>query len=304
MKSFRRVLLFLLVNFFVVITISLVLSIFQVRPYLNAYGLDYQALMIFCLIWGMAGALISLSLSRITAKWLMGVKIIPNETANSEHQFLLKMVRRLSHQAHLKGIPQVGIFSSTAPNAFATGPTQRRSLVAVSTGLLEKMSPEELEAILAHEISHIANGDMVTMTLLQGIVNAFVIFLARVLAYFLSGFGRSQDSRQGGGSFLSYYLFTILFEIVFMVFGSMIVAAFSRYREFRADYGGAKLAGKEKMISALSKLQLTVEEKQKSDKKQAVAALMINAPSKLGLMRLFATHPPINERINRLEQIK
>ncbi|GAB4186602.1 MAG: protease HtpX [Simkaniaceae bacterium] len=301
MQMFKRIFLFLAVNFFVVITLSIILSLFNIRPYLTAYGLDYTSLLIFCLIWGMGGALISLALSKIMAKWLMGVRIIPENPHSPQQQMLLKMIRRLAQEAKLKAVPEVGIFSSAAPNAFATGPTQNHSLVAVSTGLMEKMSPEELEAVLAHEISHIANGDMVTMTLLQGIVNAFVMFLARILAYVFSGFGRSNDNR--GGSIMSYYLFTLLFEVVFMILGSLVVAAFSRYREFRADFGGARLTGKEKMIAALDKLRLSTRQKEELEGKKSFQALMISTPTKFGIMRLFATHPPLDERIARLKKM-
>lgn len=295
----KRVFLFLAVNFLVILMISFVLSLFNIRPYLDAYGLNYTSLMFFCLIWGMGGAFISLALSRKMAKWIMGVKPIDPETADPDLRSLLEMIRRLTQKAHLP-MPEVGIYDSKEVNAFATGPTQKRSLIAVSTGLLHRMKESEIEAVLGHEVTHIANGDMVTMTLLQGVVNAFVMFLARVLAYAVSGLSRSRDSR--GGSFMSYILFVYLFEIVFMILGSLIVAAYSRYREFRADAGGAHLAGKDAMIDALQTLRVLQEIRDPKAEKPAMAAFKISHPAKKGLLRLFATHPPLEERIDRLQK--
>jgi len=296
----KRVFLFLLLNFFVVFTISFILNFFHIKPYLSSYGLDPSSLMIFCLIWGMGGAFISLLLSRIMAKWMMGVQIIPPNTNDPELSKLVSMVHSLANQANLP-VPEVGIYRSNEVNAFATGPSRNRALVAVSTGLLQRMGEREIEAILGHEISHIANGDMVTMTLLQGVVNAFVMFLARILAYAASGLGQSRDN-QSSRSYLSYHMFVFLFEIVFMILGSLIVAAFSRYREYRADAGGAHLAGKESMISALQTLRALSEIRDTKADNPALAAFKISHPAKHGLLRLFATHPPLEDRINRLRQ--
>lgn len=297
MTWIKRIGLFLVVNFLVVLTISVILSLFNVRPYLNAHGIDYRSLMVFCLVWGMGGALISLALSKVMAKWMMGVKIIHTRDGNSTHQMLLRLVTKLSREAGLRAIPEVGIFSSKSPNAFATGPTHNHSLVAVSSGLLEQMNEEEVEGVLAHEISHIANGDMITMTLLQGIVNAFVMFLARALALVFSGLGRSQQSR--GGSYAGYYMLTFVFQTVFMLLGFLVIAGFSRYREYRADFGGASLAGKGKMIAALQRLK--AQPKLHSvPAHQSMQALMISNPVKMGWTQLFSTHPPLEERIARL----
>ncbi|MCC6127924.1 MAG: protease HtpX, partial [Chlamydiae bacterium] len=204
------------------------------------------------------------------------------------------------HLADSAGIPrpEVGIFRSSEVNAFATGPTKSRSLVAVSTGLLNRMGSSEIKAVLGHEITHIANGDMVTMTLLQGVVNAFVMFLARVLAYAASGLGRNRES--GSGSIMSYVLFTYLFEILFMILGSLVIAAYSRFREFRADAGGARLTSKEAMISALQALQQVQNMKDPKADNPAMAAFKISNPAKSGLLALFATHPPLEVRIQRL----
>jgi heat shock protein HtpX len=297
----KRIVLFLLVNFLVIITLSFILNLFHIQPFLQQHGLDLPSLLIFCLIWGMGGALISLMLSKQMAKWIMDVRIIDENTQDANQRKLLETVERLSRHANLPKTPDVGIFSSPEPNAFATGPTKRHSLVAVSTGLLQRMSPQEVEGVIAHELAHIANGDMVTLTLIQGVINAFVMFLARVLAYALSGMGRSRQDSSSGGSVMSYTLFTILFEIVFMILGSLVVCAFSRFREFRADRGGADLAGREKMIGALEALQkLHPIHDQKLDK-PSMAALQISSHKKGGFLHLFATHPPLEERIRRLK---
>ena len=295
----KRIFLFLALNFVVVLTISTVLNLLNIRPYFQAYGLDYSSLMIFCLAWGMGGALISLALSRKIAKWMMGVKVINPNTMNPEERTLLNTVERLARAANLPSTPEVGIYQSNEANAFATGPTRSRSLVAVSTGLLARMKGQELEGVLAHEISHISSGDMVTMTLLQGVVNAFVMFLARVLAYALSGMGKSRDN-SSNNNYMSYRVFVYLFEILFLVLGSLVIAAYSRYREFRADAGGAKLAGKTSMISALQVLR-NFQDIQNPQESPAMAAFKISHKGKKGLLRFFASHPPLEERIERLK---
>lgn len=294
----KRIFLFLALNFLVILMISIIMNIFNIRPYLNAYGLDYKSLLIFCFIWGMAGAFISLALSRVMAKWSMGVQVIDPHTKNSDERQLLDMVYRLARKAGLSTMPEVGIYRSNEVNAFATGPTRSRSLVAVSTGLLNRMKENELSGVLGHEISHVANGDMVTMTLLQGVVNAFVMFLARVLAYVVSGMGRSREGSSGIS--MSYILLVYLFEVVFMLLGSIVVATYSRFREFRADAGGARLAGKEAMISSLQSLRVLQEIKDPREN-PAMAAFKISHQGRKGLLRLFASHPPLEERIERLQ---
>jgi heat shock protein HtpX len=302
MAWIKRITLFLALNFLVVFMISVVLNILNIRPYLNqVHGMDYSELMAFCLVWGMGGAFISLALSRTMAKWMMGVKIIDPHTRDLEQKQLLDLVHQLARKAHLSVMPQVGIYSSNEVNAFATGPTRNRALVAVSSGLLSRMHEKELEGVLAHEISHVANGDMVTMTLLQGVVNAFVMFLARVLAYALSGLGKDREGR-GSGSMMSYMLFVYLFEVVFMLLGSLVIAAYSRFREFRADAGGARLAGKDAMIDALQSLRILQGIHDKKAENPAMAAFKISHPVKKGLSRLFASHPPLEERIERLQK--
>ena len=276
---FKRIGCFLLLNFLVVATISVLLRLLNIQPYLTAHGLSYPDLIAFCLIWGMGGALISLSLSRIMAKSMMGIKM-----QDPRLEPYRPMLTKLARHANLPGVPEFGLFESSEMNAFATGPTQARSLVAVSSGLLREMTPDQIEGVLAHEISHIANGDMVTMALLQGVVNAFVMFLARALAFALS-----RKDRRGNSYFLVF-----IFEIVFMILGSIVVATFSRFREYRADRDGATITSREKMISALRKLQSSRPGKREA----SVQTLMINGGS---MWTLFATHPPLADRIKRLE---
>lgn len=294
----KRIFLFFAINILVVVTLSLILNIFHVQPFLQGYGLNIQSLMFFCLIWGMGGALISLGLSRQMAKWMMGVKVVNSDTSDPDLRNLVATVHQMARNANLPTMPEVGIFESAEPNAFATGPTKKRSLVAVSTGLMRRMSQKELEGVVAHEIAHISNGDMVTMTLIQGVVNAFVMFLARILAYAFSGMGRNREG--SSGSYMSYMLFTFLFEMVFMVLGSLVVCKFSRFREFRADHGGADLAGKDKMIAALESLQKMKQVHDVHAEKPAMAAFKISTPKKSGILSLFSTHPPLEERIARL----
>lgn len=298
MKSWpKRILLFLLLNAVIVITISVLLNIFNVKPYLGRVGIDYQALLVFCLIWGMTGALISLSLSRLMAKWMMGVEVIDPDTTQTEERQLLRIVEQLVKRAGLPRMPEVGIYESEEVNAFATGPTKSRALVAVSSGLLKRMDWVEIEGVLGHEISHVANGDMVTLTLLQGVVNAFVMFFARVLAYAVTRMGKQKEDTSSS-PFL-YAVLVMVFEICFMILGTMVIAAFSRFREFRADAGGARLAGKPAMVQALSKLQTVSSIEDPRSQNSSFQAFKIS--NKKGILRLFATHPPLEERIARLE---
>jgi heat shock protein HtpX len=297
MAMIGRMFLFFLVNALVVVSMSVLMSVLGVKPYLNQYGLDIPSLAIFCVIWGSGGAFISLLMSRAIAKWSCGVQLISPETTDPSLRQLLNIVYDLARKANLPAMPEVGIYDSPDPNAFATGPTKSRSLVAVSTGLLSRMNRAEIEGVLGHEISHIGNGDMVTMTLLQGIMNSFVMFLSRLLAFVLTS-GRDRDEERGPG--LMYYVVQIGLEIVFMMLGSMVVAWFSRWREFRADAGGAKLAGKQKMIAALQELQRTYELVDVFAKPATVQTLQISSKPG-GLMRLWSSHPPLEERIQRLQ---
>ena len=296
----KRIVLFLMVNFLVIMTVSIIMSIFGIQPYLQANGLNYESLMIFCLIWGMGGAFISLGLSRMMAKWMMGVKIIDADTHDPMLSELVQMVHQLSKSAGLPKMPQVGIYESPEVNAFATGPSKSRALVAVSTGLVSRMERNEIEGVLGHEVAHIANGDMVTMTLLQGVVNAFVMFLARVVAFAIMNFTRDRDTGESPLGGFAYYITVWVLEAIFMIFGSMVVAWFSRYREFRADTGGARYAGKEKMIAALERLQKTIEIQDPNSKQAAVQSMKISTRAG-GFLALLATHPPLERRIQALQ---
>ena len=292
----KRIFLFMAVNVLVVLTISVLLSVLGIQPYLRANGIDYGSLAAFCLVWGMGGAFISLALSKVMAKWSMGVQIIDPNTNDPTLRALVRAVDRLSQSAGIP-MPEVGIYESPEVNAFATGPTKRSSLVAVSTGLLQRMDQPEVEGVLSHEVAHIANGDMVTMTLLQGVVNAFVMFLARALA-FVAAQAMRGDDRDGGPSEAIYFVCVLVFQTVFMLLGSMVVMGFSRWREFRADAGGAHLAGRDSMIHALEALRRDQEAVASAHAPPSLATLQISAQG--GVMRLFMSHPPLDERIERL----
>ncbi|MBS1962140.1 MAG: protease HtpX [Bdellovibrionales bacterium] len=301
MQFAKRIFLFLLTNFLVMMTISILLKVFGFHGYLTAYGIDYQQLMIFCLVWGMGGALFSLAISRWMAKRAMGVQVIDPRRAGGWQADLVERVHRLARGAGLTVMPEVGVYDSPELNAFATGPTKNRSLVAVSTGLLDRMGPDELDGVIGHEISHVANGDMVTLTLLQGVVNAFVMFLARVVAFAIAQAMRDRDERGSGPSYFLQWVIQFALEIVFMILGSMVVAAFSRWREYRADSGGARLAGRGSMVAALRKLQATYEIVDPEMDNSSVETMKISGHRRGRLSLLFASHPPLSARISRLE---
>jgi heat shock protein HtpX len=290
----KRIFLFLATNLAIVITLSIVLSLLGVGRYITPEGgLDLRALAVFCFIWGMGGAFMSLQMSRWIAKQVTGVQLVDGRTGHQEQDWLYETVRRLTQQANLP-MPQVGIYDSGEVNAFATGPSKSRSLVAVSSGLLRSMRPNEVEGVLAHEVAHIGNGDMVTMTLLQGVINAFVMFLARVVAFAVR---QGSDSRN---AYMLSWIVMIVLEIGLGILGSLITAWFSRHREFRADYGGATLAGRENMIAALRRLAANRE--LVDTEHQALATLKING--KRGWMVFFSTHPPLEARIAALENAR
>lgn len=286
----KRVFLFLATNLAVMVVLSLVASLLGVNRYLTANGLNLGMLLGFAAVIGFGGAFISLLLSKTMAKWSTGAKVIETP-ANPTEQWLVETVRRLAASAGLT-MPQVAIYDG-APNAFATGATRNNSLVAVSTGLMDSMTRAEAEAVLAHEVSHIANGDMVTLTLIQGVVNTFVIFLSRVMGYLVDSFLRRDN--QGSGPGFGYMLSVIFFDIVFGILASTIVMYFSRKREFRADAGAAKLLGTPNpMVAALQRLGgIEVEPLPKSLATAGIAG-------KRSRMALFASHPPIEERIAAL----
>lgn len=295
---FKRFFLFALTNILVVVTISIVLSVLGVNHYLSASGIDYNSLMIFCLVWGFAGSGISLLLSKFMAKSMMGVKIVDDR---GPYASLVIKVHQLARQAGIEKMPEVGVYDSPEVNAFATGPSKNNSLVAVSSGLLQQMNADEVEGVLAHEIAHVANGDMVTMALIQGVVNAFVMFFARIAAFALQNAmrgDRDSDERAPIGGGFMYHIIVMVFEIAFSFLGMFVVAYFSRQREFRADAGGAKYAGQGKMVAALKRLQQKID--RVDDSKDTIKCMKIS--SKKGLMSFLSTHPPLELRIEMLER--
>ncbi len=292
----KRVLLFVTVNILVVVTLSVVMQVLGVQPYLSARGINYQSLAVFCLVWGMGGAFISLGISRITAKWMMGVKVINPDSAQGETGELVRTVHRLARAAGIDKMPEVGYYDSPEVNAFATGPTRNRALVAVSTGLLGRLNRDQVEGVLGHEVAHIANGDMVTMTLVQGIINAVVMFLARIAGFLVSQRFREESRR------MVNMVTVLVLEIALSILGTFVTAWFSRRREFRADSGGAGLAGREKMLSALKALKSTAE-LASPDNHPSLATLKISGrPS--GFLTLLSTHPPLEARIAALTRLE
>jgi heat shock protein HtpX len=285
----KRVFLFLATNFAIFVTLSIVLNVLAAFGFLDpAVTGQLGALAIFCLVWGMGGAFISLQLSRWTAKRAMGVQLVNGSTGNADLDRVYNTVGNLARAANLP-MPEVGVYDSPEVNAFATGPSKKRSLVAVSTGLLRRMTPSEQEAVLAHEVSHIGNGDMVTMTLLTGVVNAFVMFLSRLVAGIVRSMVDERYARMVG------FLVTIVLDIALGILGMMVVCWFSRQREFRADAGGARLAGAGNMAAALRRLLQTKDLVDNSV--PALTTMKISG----GPLALFASHPPLEVRIARLE---
>jgi len=286
----KRIILFVLTNLAVVLVLGVVASLLGVNNYLTANGLNLGALLGFALIMGFGGAFISLLISKPLAKWSSGVQVI-EQPSNSDEKWLVDTVRKLADKAAI-GMPEVGIFEGD-PNAFATGAFKNSALVAVSTGLLQNMTHEEIEAVLAHEVAHIANGDMVTMTLIQGVMNTFVVFLSRVIGYAVDSFLRKNDEENTGPG-MGYWITTIVLDIVLGFAAAIVVAWFSRHREFRADAGAANLMGrKQPMINALSRLGGL----HTADLPKSVAAMGIAG----GIGQLFSTHPPIEDRIAALQ---
>ena len=286
----KRIFLFLMTNVAVVVVLGIVASLLGVNRYLTANGLNLTALLGFAFVMGFGGAFISLLMSKTVAKMSMGVQII-NQPQNADQAWIVETVRRFADQAGIK-MPEVGIYEGE-PNAFATGAFKNSALVAVSTGLLSGMTREEVEAVIGHEVAHVANGDMVTMALIQGVMNTFVVFLSRVIGYAVDSFlRRNDDERSGPG--IGYMISTIVLDIVFGFLAGIIVAWFSRQREFRADAGAAKLMGrKQPMISALYRLGGM----QPGALPQGMQAMGITG----NVAKLFSSHPPIEERVAALQ---
>jgi heat shock protein HtpX len=286
----KRIILFVLTNLAVVLVLGMVASLLGVNKFLTANGLNLGALLGYALIMGFGGAIISLLISKPVAKWSSGVQVIA-QAGNADEKWLVDTVQKLADKAGI-GMPEVGIFEGD-PNAFATGAFRNSALVAVSTGLLQNMTHEEIEAVLAHEVAHIANGDMVTMTLIQGVMNTFVVFLSRVIGYAVDSFLRKNDEENTGPG-MGYWITTIVLDIVLGFAAAIVVAWFSRHREFRADAGAADLMGrKQPMVNALARLGGL----HTADLPKSVAAMGIAG----GIGQLFSTHPPIEERIAALQ---
>ncbi|WP_395689362.1 protease HtpX [Caenimonas koreensis] len=285
----KRIFLFVVTNLAVVLVLGVVASLLGVNRFLTANGLNLGALLGFAFIMGFGGAFISLLLSKPIAKWSSGVRVI-DQPSNADEAWIVDTVRKFADKAGI-GMPEVGIFEGE-PNAFATGAFKNSALVAISTGLLQGMTREEVEAVIGHEVAHIANGDMVTMTLIQGVMNTFVVFLSRVIGYAVDSFLSKGDNRSGPG--IGYYITTIVLDILLGFLAAIIVAWFSRQREFRADSGSAKLLGqKQPMINALARLGGMVP----GELPKSLQAMGITS----GVGKLFSTHPPIEERIAALQ---
>ena len=288
----KRIFLFLVVNILILITLTISWTL--ISAYFGLDSTGYVGLMALCLIFGMGGAFISLLMSKKMAKWMMKVQIIDLRTTDSRMRELAEMVHRISTLAGLPKVPEVGIYESEEVNAFATGPSKRNSLVAVSTGLLYRLEKDEVEAVIAHEVAHIANGDMVTMTLIQGVINALVMFVAHIIARIIA----SQVDEKF--SWIVHLASIIILQIALSILGSVVVSYYSRQREFRADAGAAKFAGRGKMISALRTLASTHH--LVNVDQEAMATLKISGKKRSSLAKLLSTHPPIEERIRRLER--
>jgi heat shock protein HtpX len=289
-----RIFLFLATNAAILVLISIVFQVFGIEGILaeNGVDLNLQALLVMSAVIGFGGSFISLAMSKFLAKRSMGVKII-EQPANSSEQWLVTTVQQQAEQAGI-GMPEVGIFSAAEPNAFATGMRRNSALVAVSTGLLQSMNADEVEAVLAHEITHVSNGDMVTMGLIQGVINTFVIFLSRIIGHVVDRV--VFKTQRGYGP--AYYITSIVAQIFLSIIASTIVMWFSRRREFRADAGGASLAGRNKMIAALRALQRGNEP---HDLPGEFAAFGISGGLGTGIKKLFLSHPPLEQRIAALQ---
>lgn len=295
----KRVFLFLLTNLAIIAVISFILSLFNIKPYLSQYGLDYRSLLVYAAIIGFTGSLISLFISKWMAIHAFRVQII-EKPRNEMESWLFSEIGTLAKKNNV-GMPDIGIYESPEPNAFATGWSKNNALVAISTGLLNAMDREGIEGVLGHEITHVANGDMVTLALIQGVVNTFVIFFARIAAFFVTQlFRKGESTRSSNG--VVYYGVAFIFEIIFGILATIIVMWFSRYREFRADAGSAHHVGKEKMIRALQQLKRLSTKESIDNRAPTFNAMKISHQS--NWMEFFASHPPIEKRIEALEKSK
>lgn len=306
MQYLTRIGLFLIVNALAVFTITIVLDLIGFTPYLTNQGINVGQLAFFCFIWGMVGSLVSLFLSKSMAKRSLGLQTVNLNTPNQAGRDVYRMIDELAKKANLPNTPEVTIWDSPVVNAFATGPTQSNALVAISTGLLSSMTEDEQRAVLGHEITHIKNGDMVTMTLLQGVLNAFVLFVSRIVSMLIVS--RDKDNDPYGkpyvGSYAGYSVVTQVLQFVLMTLSSLVIAWFSRRREFKADEGGAALTGRENMIQALLRLEQTAnikEERLVREGDLQFQMMMISSPARLAY--LFASHPSIEARVAHLREV-
>jgi len=287
-----RIFLFLATNVAILLVLSIAMKVFGVESMLEDTGMNVTGMLIIAGVIGFGGSFISLAISKWMAKKTMKVHVI-DKPRNRTEQWLVETVKRQAREAGI-GMPEVGIFDSPDPNAFATGMSKNNALVAVSTGLIERMNGDEVEAVLGHEIAHVANGDMVTLALIQGVVNTFVIFLARAIGYFVDRVVFKNERGHGPG----FWITTIVAQMVLAILASIIVMWFSRWREFRADAGGARFSSREKMIAALEKLRAV---HQPTDMPDQMAAFGIRGGLGAGMKKLFMTHPPLEDRIMALK---
>ena len=290
----KRIFYFLVTNLAIVLVLSITMRLLGVEPFLNANGLNLNSLLIFASIMGFGGAFISLAISKWSAKQMSGAVTIDNPKTPDEI-WLIDIVKKQSQKVGIQ-MPEVAIFDSPVVNAFATGMSRDSSLVAVSSGLLNMMTKDEAEAVIGHEMSHIANGDMVTLTLIQGVVNTFVLFFSRVIGYTVDKV--VFKTKEGTGP--AFFITMIISELLLGVLASIVVMWFSRQREYRADFGGGQLAGKQKMIAALKRLKVQYESSSALPK--SIAAFGISGEQGMGLRELFSTHPSLDDRIARLQQ--
>lgn len=303
MTFLKRFGYFIITGILVALTIQFIVALVSGFLGIDLTSGGYAGLFILCLIWGFAGSFISLQISRWTAKRFHGVRLIDPQTSNATERHIIDRVYRIARTAGMDVMPEVGIYNAPDINAFATGPSKKRSLVAVSTGLLNSMNDDEIEGVLAHEVAHIVNGDMVTLTLIQGIVNAFAMFFAQIITMAIMNALRRGDDRRGFGDFMLRQMIYSMVVMAFTLLGSIVVNYFSRQREFRADAGGARYSSADKMTAALVRLQRVYGQPQlhkKEEEADKLAAFKISGKSK-GISRLFMTHPPLEERISALK---
>ncbi|MDE2039991.1 MAG: protease HtpX [Elusimicrobia bacterium] len=297
----KRFMLFLLTNILVVVVISVLIDVLGARPYMTARGIDYHALLVFSAIVGFTGAFISLQMSRWMAKRGLGVRLIdPHNPGGDFEASLVARVQRLCQAAGLETLPEIGVYDSPEVNAFATGPSRRRALLAISSGLLNRMDDQAIDGVLGHEISHIVNGDMVTMTLLQGVVNTFVVFASRIIMVLIEQAVSSDSDERGGLGFFAQYILVMALESVLMLLASPIIYWYSRRREYGADAGSARLTGRETMIHALE--QLRAGPRLRDDRAPSVSAFKIDGHGHGILQFIYSTHPPLEARIEALKR--